>query len=120
MFVHASLKEGVREKAILEPKQGRTRKLKGEPTALVGNAEGKVEERILVVDRAVGNRWLVNKGLNENDKLITEGLQYVRVGMQVEVQPANNVGPNNVATGGQNATGTAGTGSAETSGSARN
>lgn len=43
MFVHAQLQEGVKQKAILAPQQGVTRDLKGQATALVVNAQNKVE-----------------------------------------------------------------------------
>lgn len=91
MFVHASLVSGAKSDAILAPQQGITRTPRGNATAMVVNAEGKVEQREVVTDRTVGNRWLIVSGLNEGDQLITEGLQYVRPGAQVTVQPAANV-----------------------------
>lgn len=91
MFVHASLVSGAKSDAILAPQQGITRTPRGNATAMVVNAEGKVEKRDVVTDRTVGNRWLIVSGLNEGDQLITEGLQYVRPGAQVTVQPAGNV-----------------------------
>ncbi|BCD86422.1 multidrug resistance protein MexA [Pseudomonas solani] len=91
MFVHAQLSSGVNQQAILAPQQGVTRDLKGQATALVVNAENKVELRQLEADRTVGDRWLVTKGLNPGDKLITEGLQFVRPGAEVKTAPATNV-----------------------------
>ena len=91
MFVHARLAAGVNQKAILAPQQGITRNSKGEPTALVVNAENKVEPRSLKAERTAGNRWLVTEGLNPGDKLITEGLQFVRPGAEVKTEPAKNV-----------------------------
>ena len=91
MFVHAQLSSGVRQQAILAPQQGITRDLKGQATALVVNAENKVELRQLEADRTVGDRWLVTKGLNPGDRLITEGLQFVRPGAEVQTAPATNV-----------------------------
>lgn len=91
MFVHAQLSSGVRQQAILAPQQGITRDLKGQATALVVNAENKVELRQLEADRTAGDRWLVTKGLNPGDRLITEGLQFVRPGAEVQTAPATNV-----------------------------
>jgi membrane fusion protein, multidrug efflux system len=91
MFVHAQLSSGVRQQAILAPQQGVTRDLKGQATALVVNAENKVELRRLQADRTVGDRWLVTEGLNPGDRLITEGLQFVRPGIEVQTAPATNV-----------------------------
>ena len=42
MFVRAVVKEGVNEQAILVPQQGVSRDPKGDPYALVVDAEGKV------------------------------------------------------------------------------
>src|SRR5690606_25658101 len=43
MFVHAQLVAGLKSEAILVPQQGVTRNARGEPTAMVVNAENKVE-----------------------------------------------------------------------------
>lgn len=91
MFVHARLAAGVNKQAILAPQQGVTRNSKGEPTALVVNAENKVELRQLKAERTAGNRWLILEGLNPGDKLITEGLQFVQPGAEVKTTDAKNV-----------------------------
>ena len=87
MYVRAVVEEGVADQAILVPQQGVAHDPKGNPTALVVDASGKVEQRLLKIDRAVGSRWLVTAGLNAGDRLIMEGLQKVRPGMAVNVVP---------------------------------
>ncbi|RMW26374.1 Secretion protein HlyD [Pseudomonas syringae pv. tagetis] len=91
MFVHAQLQAGVNSKAILAPQQGVTRDLKGTPTAMVVNQDNKVEMRTLVANRTVGSDWLIEDGLKEGDRVITEGLQYVKPGAEVKVAEATNV-----------------------------
>jgi membrane fusion protein (multidrug efflux system) len=91
MFVHARLNSAVKQQAILAPQQGVTRDLKGQATALVVGAGDKVELRQLQAERTSGDRWLVSAGLQAGDRLITEGLQYVRPGDPVKVAPAGNV-----------------------------
>ncbi len=91
MFVHAQLVAGMKSEAILVPQQGVTRNTKGDPTAMVVNAENKVEVRPIKTERAVGNRWLVGEGLQPGDRVITEGLQFIQPGVEVEVVPATNV-----------------------------
>lgn len=93
MFVHARLQSGVNEQAILVPQQGVTRDLKGTPTALVVNKDNKVELRTLVANRTSGTDWVIEKGLNAGDRVITEGLQYVKPGAEVKVAEATNVKP---------------------------
>ncbi|GGU66369.1 secretion protein HlyD [Pseudomonas laurentiana] len=91
MFVHAQLKAGIKNAAILAPQQGVTRDLKGAPTALVVNQDNKVELRQLKASRTVGNQWLIEEGLNPGDRLITEGLQFVKPGVEVKAREATNV-----------------------------
>jgi membrane fusion protein (multidrug efflux system) len=87
MYVRAVVQEGVAEQAILAPQQGIAHDPKGNAIALVVDGSGKVEQRFLKIDRAVGSRWLVTDGLNAGDRLIMEGLQKVRPGMAVHVVP---------------------------------
>jgi membrane fusion protein (multidrug efflux system) len=91
MFVHARLQSAVAANAILVPQQGVTRDLKGAPSALVVNKDNKVEARTLVANRTVGSDWLVEKGLSAGDRVITEGLQYVKPGAEVKATEATNV-----------------------------
>lgn len=87
MFVRAVIKEGINEKAILVPQQGVSRDPKGNPFALVVDAENKAGFRPLVLDRAVGDKWLVSSGLVPGDKVIVEGLLMLRPGTVVKATP---------------------------------
>jgi membrane fusion protein (multidrug efflux system) len=87
MFVRAVVQEGVSEQALLAPQQGVTRDTKGSPIAWVVNQDEKVEQRILELDRAMGDKWLVTSGLAPGDRLIVEGLQRVRPGDRVRAVP---------------------------------
>lgn len=86
-FVRAIVQEGVNERALLVPQQGVTRNRKGIPIAWVLNAQDKVEERTLDLDRTIGDKWLVVGGLAEGDRLIVEGLQKVRPGAPAKAVP---------------------------------
>jgi membrane fusion protein (multidrug efflux system) len=85
MFVRAVVMEGVHEQAILIPQQAVSRDLKGNPTALIVGPEDKVQARLLAVDRAIGDKWLVTSGLSVGDRVIAEGMQKVRPGVPVKV-----------------------------------
>lgn len=96
MFVRQRVEEGVDDQAILAPQQGITRDQRGEPTAMVVTAENKVEPRKVRTGRAIGNRWLVEDGLREGDKLVVDGFQAVQPGATVrprEVTPADAPAP---------------------------
>jgi membrane fusion protein (multidrug efflux system) len=88
MFVRAVVEEGVRGQAILVPQQAVTRDPKGNPVAWVVGKDEKVERRTLELDRAIGNKWLVTKGLATDDRLIVEGAEKVRPGVTVHAVPS--------------------------------
>ncbi|MDD5681666.1 MAG: efflux RND transporter periplasmic adaptor subunit, partial [Candidatus Omnitrophica bacterium] len=85
MFVRAVIIEGVNEQAILVPQQGVFRNPKGEAIALIVDAENKVQQRILALDRAIGDKWLVSSGLHSGDRVIVEGVQKARPGASVKI-----------------------------------
>jgi membrane fusion protein (multidrug efflux system) len=83
MFVRAVVQEGIARQGILVPQQGVSRNPKGEAIALLVNAEGKVEERKLEINRAIGDKWLVASGLSGGERVIVEGMMNVRPGAAV-------------------------------------
>ncbi|RMH93231.1 efflux RND transporter periplasmic adaptor subunit [Lysobacter pythonis] len=93
MFVRARLANGERRDAILAPQQGISRDPKGNASAMVVDAGGKVAVREVKVSRAIGDKWLVESGLAAGDKLIVEGLQKVGPGAQVQVVEAGAAAP---------------------------
>ena len=87
MFVRTAVKEGVNTQAILIPQQAVMRDSKGNPLALIVNAAGTVEPRMLTLDRAIGDKWLVTAGLATGEQVIMEGLQKARPGTPVKAVP---------------------------------
>jgi membrane fusion protein (multidrug efflux system) len=87
MYVRALVREGIADHAILVPQQGVTRDLKGNPIALIVDAQGKVQQRMITIDRAIADKWLVSSGLAPGDRMIVEGIQKVRPGASVKVVP---------------------------------
>jgi len=87
MFVRAVLEEGVNEKGLIVPQQGVTHDARGNATALVLNAESKVELRTLELGEAMGDRWVVKNGLKPGDLLIIDGLQKIKPGVSAQVAP---------------------------------
>ena len=85
MYVRALMDEAVNEKALLVPQQGIQRDPKGNATAFIVTSENKVETRIVVTDRAMGDKWLVSSGLNAGDRVVVEGTNKVRTGSSVTV-----------------------------------
>ena len=98
MFVRAVITEGMNEQAILVPQQGVARTPKGEAVALIVNREEKVEQRVLNLDFAMDDRWLVRSGLESGDRVIVEGMQKVKPGVSVKAVPFNADSSKNTAT----------------------
>jgi membrane fusion protein, multidrug efflux system len=84
MFVRAAVQEGIAAQAILVPQQGVSRTPKGEPVALVVDEAGKVQQRSLTLNRAIGDQWLISSGLSAGDRLIVEGMLNIRPGAAVK------------------------------------
>lgn len=106
MFVRAQVREGTNEQAILIPQQTVSRDPKGNPLALVVDPDGKVQQRSLVLDRAIGDQWLVSSGLSVGDRVIVEGMQRARPGTTVKVVSAD-TGQRELSTAGNTAQSTA-------------
>lgn len=87
MYVRALVEEGIIEDAILVPHQAVTRNMRGEPSVFIADASDKVEIRRLSVDRSIGDKWLIKEGLKSGDRVIMEGVQKIRPGMQVKAVP---------------------------------
>jgi membrane fusion protein (multidrug efflux system) len=87
MFVRVVLEEGVNPKALLIPQQAVSRNPKGDPLALLVDAEGKVQQRMLTLDRTIGDAWLVSSGIVAGESVIVEGVQKARPGAIVKAVP---------------------------------
>jgi len=91
MYVRAVVEEGVRENALLVPQQAISHDPKGAPFAWVIAKNGKAERRELEIDRAIGDQWLVSKGLFAADQVVMEGGDRLRADMQVRTVAYNAV-----------------------------
>ncbi|PRY02877.1 membrane fusion protein (multidrug efflux system) [Paraburkholderia sp. BL6669N2] len=88
MFVRARIEEGVNESALVVPQVGITHDQKGQPTALVVGNDNKVVLRQLVTSGTYGSNWVVESGLNPGDRVIVQGTDKAKPGMQVKTVAA--------------------------------
>jgi membrane fusion protein (multidrug efflux system) len=89
MFVRAVVREGVAEQALMVPQQGVSRNPKGQPIALIVDDVGKVQQRVLGLNRAIGDQWLVSSGISAGDRVIVEGMLNIRQGAAVKAVSFN-------------------------------
>ncbi len=87
LYVRAVIEEGTMSQALLVPQQAVSRDATGKPHAYVVGADGKVQQRDLLTQRAIGNQWLVTGGLQAGDVLVVSGHQKVHPGALVEAIP---------------------------------
>ena len=57
--------------------------LQGQYSVLLVTDENKIESRQITVSHRVGEFFIVSEGLNSGDKIILEGLQKARSGMEI-------------------------------------
>ena len=96
MYVRARLDKGTDPEALLVPQPGIGRDNTGKATALVVNAENKVEQRKAEVAEAIGTNWRVTDGLKAGERVIVEGSGKVRPGQSVRVVDVQPVAVNAV------------------------
>ena len=95
MFVRAVVQEGVNKQAILIPQQAVSRDPRGNPFTLIVDDKSNVQQRMLTLDRAIGDQWLVSSGLAPGERVIIEGIQKVKPGAPVKAVPFESNGGKN-------------------------
>ncbi|WP_299817615.1 efflux RND transporter periplasmic adaptor subunit [uncultured Jannaschia sp.] len=83
MYVQVDMPTGTVDDVFLAPQEGVSRDRRGNPTALVVNADGVVEQRALTILQDRGSDWIVQEGLEAGDRLIVAGGQNVAPGATV-------------------------------------
>lgn len=89
MFVQASFEQAVEANAILVPQAAVTRDFSGHAYVMVVGQDNKVERRKIQADRTYGANWVVASGLSPGDKVITQGTNNLRNGIEVRPVPAS-------------------------------
>ncbi len=80
MYVRAVLENNTGDQSVLVPQQAVTRRPDASTVALVVDANDKVQERSVVVGRAIGDNWQVLDGLAAGERVLLTGSQRVRPG----------------------------------------
>jgi len=77
---------GVRKNALVVPQRAVT-ELQGAYQLAVVGADNKVSIRKVKVGPRVGALWVIEDGVKEGEKVVTEGVQKVRDGAPVNPMP---------------------------------
>ena len=73
----------VKKGAVLVPQRA-VQELQGTYNVAVVGADNKVETRVVKLGERVDALWVVNEGLSAGERVVVEGLQKIRPGVQVE------------------------------------
>jgi membrane fusion protein, multidrug efflux system len=87
LYVRARVIEGVRPQGLLAPQAGISHNERGQATALVLGPGNVVAQRIVKVEQAIGDKWVVTDGLRAGDRLIVDGLLNLFPGTKVNPRP---------------------------------
>lgn len=91
MFVRASVEEGVRQHGVLIPQEALCRDFKGNPYVWIVRDDNTIENRPVHSQTTLGNTCLVDEGLNDGDRVVIEGIQFVAPEMTVVPAEAENI-----------------------------
>jgi len=84
LYVREKLEEGTTANVILVPQQAVSRNTHGDATVLLLGPDNKATLRLVQATRVIGANWLVTGGLNAGERVIVDGLQQLRAGMEVQ------------------------------------
>ncbi|WP_322032375.1 efflux RND transporter periplasmic adaptor subunit [Paraburkholderia sp. J76] len=84
MFVRARIEEGINNNAFLVPQVGVQHDQKGQASVYVVNQDNKVVPTPIVTSGTQGQDWVVQSGLNAGDRVIVQGTDKVKPGLQVK------------------------------------
>ncbi|HWU72000.1 MAG TPA: efflux RND transporter periplasmic adaptor subunit [Sphingomonas sp.] len=88
MFVRADFAQASDPNAFLVPQTAVTRDPKGNAQVYLLSADNKAIPRAIITSRTVGTNWVVTGGLNQGDKVITEGIGKLKPNQPVKPVPA--------------------------------
>jgi membrane fusion protein, multidrug efflux system len=98
MFARASFAQSQVSNAFLVPQVALTRDAKGNAQVYLVGKDNKAVLRNVTAERTLGDSWIVTSGLSEGDRVITQGLNRVKVGQAIKPVPdstAQRVGAKN-------------------------
>ncbi|MBI1353704.1 MAG: efflux RND transporter periplasmic adaptor subunit [Acidobacteria bacterium] len=82
-FARVRLAVGERNDVFLVPQKA-VQQLQGVRSVLIADANNTVAARTINVGEQQGESWVVQSGLQDGDRVIVEGLQFIRPGMPVK------------------------------------
>ncbi|MBO0369445.1 efflux RND transporter periplasmic adaptor subunit [Pseudomonas shirazensis] len=92
-YVRVRLEQAVQPRGISVPQRAILRDSAGVAKVMLVDQQAQVVAREVVLGNAQGDRWIVNEGLQPGDRVVIEGLQHIKAGDQVQVDPTADANP---------------------------
>ena len=89
MFVRATFAQAINNRAFLVPQQAVSRDPKGSATVWLVGPGNKAVERTITADRAQGAFWVVTDGIEQGDRVITQGIANLKPNAPLQPVPAD-------------------------------
>lgn len=86
MYMRVLIEQGVQQQAIAIPKQAVQRDATGRAQVFTVNGQGVAEMKMVTLGRAIGNRWVVEDGLEPGQSIVVEGFQKLQPGATVKAE----------------------------------
>lgn len=83
MFVRARIEQGVNDNAYLVPIPAVSRNTQGQANVWIVDKDNKVTQRVVQAQNTQGNNWVVTAGLEDGERIVVNGLQKIRPGIEV-------------------------------------
>jgi len=100
MFVRGYVNQGRLDKAYAIPQKSVMRETNGGAYVYIIDGDNKIESREIRLEQSQGQNWIVTDGLNPEEKLVVDGLQYVAPGSVVAPVPIESAGTTSQKTSG--------------------
>ncbi|WP_411564853.1 efflux RND transporter periplasmic adaptor subunit [Pseudomonas shirazensis] len=92
-YVRVRLEQAVQPRGISVPQRAILRDSAGVAKVMLVDQQAQVVAREVALGNALGDRWIVNEGLQPGDRVVIEGLQHIKAGDQVQVDPTADANP---------------------------
>ncbi|OJY51393.1 MAG: efflux transporter periplasmic adaptor subunit [Sphingomonas sp. 67-41] len=89
MFVRAVFTQAIDTRAFLVPQQAVSRDARGAAQLWVVGPDNKAVRRDVTAERTQGAYWVITKGLNPGDKVITQGIANLKPNADIRPVPAD-------------------------------
>lgn len=84
MFMRAQLPKGIKKDALLIPQNSVTRANRSDKYVFVIDKDNTVQQKFVQIGAEIPNYFVIDSGIDKNDRIVISNLQKIKVGMKVQ------------------------------------